>query len=185
MEIWRGVSGWEDSYQVSSEGRVRSLDRTVSCGGGHKRGVKGKLLKLTENIVNGYPFVTLSSATSKSYCVSVHLLVLSAFVGPAPSGMECCHNDGSRSNNRLENLRYDTRSNNALDRHVHGTMNALSGEEAGSAKLTWVKVEWIRANFGRLSMRAMGRKFGVHHRTISAVIKGHSWTSNFLGEKCN
>lgn len=51
----------------------------------------------------------------------VHRLVLSAFTGPCPPGMECCHNDGDPSNNRPENLRWDTRSSNARDKRVHGT----------------------------------------------------------------
>lgn len=46
---------------------------------------------------------------------------MEAFVGPCPEGMEVCHNNGDCTDNRLENLRYDTKSANMLDRVRHGT----------------------------------------------------------------
>ncbi len=49
----------------------------------------------------------------------VHRLVLIAFVGDCPPGKECCHNDGDATNNRVENLRWDTRSANMKDRFTH------------------------------------------------------------------
>lgn len=51
----------------------------------------------------------------------VHRLVMLAFIGPVPEGLEVCHEDGNRQNNRLSNLRYDTSSNNTLDSVAHGT----------------------------------------------------------------
>lgn len=51
----------------------------------------------------------------------IHHLVLEAFVGPRPDGLETCHNDGVPANNWLTNLRWDTKPNNAKDRRVHGT----------------------------------------------------------------
>jgi len=51
----------------------------------------------------------------------VHRLVLEAFIGPAPKGTICCHNDGDPTNNRLENLRWDTHSSNTRDAIRHGT----------------------------------------------------------------
>ncbi len=50
----------------------------------------------------------------------VHILVLEAFVGPRPLGLEGCHDDGDPANNRLTNLRWDTPSSNAVDRVRHG-----------------------------------------------------------------
>ena len=51
----------------------------------------------------------------------MHRLVLAAFVGPLPEGKEVCHNNGNPGDNRLENLRYGTKSENNLDRVKHGT----------------------------------------------------------------
>ncbi len=52
----------------------------------------------------------------------VHVLVLTAFRGHCPAGMEGCHNDGDPKNNRLSNLRWDTHSANQKDGFRHGTM---------------------------------------------------------------
>lgn len=51
----------------------------------------------------------------------MHRLVLSAFVGPAPEGMEALHRDGSRANNRIANLAWGTHAQNQRDQLAHGT----------------------------------------------------------------
>lgn len=55
----------------------------------------------------------------------IHQLVLEAFVGPRPNGMEGCHNDGICTNNVWTNLRWDTRAGNAADTKRHGTCYQL------------------------------------------------------------
>jgi hypothetical protein len=100
-ETWRSIPGHDGRYVVSDQGRVASA-----------RGV------LSPGLHNGYPFVTLT-APRRTY--RVHTLVLLAFVGPPPEGCECCHEDGDRANNRLTNLRWDTRQANILDEVAHGT----------------------------------------------------------------
>jgi hypothetical protein len=78
-----------------------------------------KLAKTFE--VNGYLHVTMKNTSGKSKSVAVHRLVLEMFVGPCPEGMECCHApDKTRSNNRLENLRWDTHLENMRDRKRYG-----------------------------------------------------------------
>jgi len=65
---------------------------------------------------DGYVYVTLYRA-SRKFTRYVHRLVLESFVGPCPEGMEACHYpDKTRSNNRLRNLRWDTRPENHKDR---------------------------------------------------------------------
>jgi hypothetical protein len=52
---------------------------------------------------------------AKRRVLYIHRLVMEVFVGECPNGMEVCHNDGDSSNNRLYNLRYDTRNENMID----------------------------------------------------------------------
>lgn len=115
-EEWRPVPGFEGAYEVSDRGRVRSLDRIVTDKSGIKQRRQGRILALTADR-GGYLSVRLGRAKT----VKVHRLVLGAFVGPAPEGQECCHNDGNPANNHLGNLRWGSRSENALDRVRHGT----------------------------------------------------------------
>lgn len=116
-ETWKAVVGYEGYYEVSDRGRVRSVDRSVLTVRGVRR-YKGRLLALNEN--KGYPLIALSRGGNQTHFY-VHRLVLEAFVGSCPEGMEACHNDGNPGNPQLENLRWDTRSENERDRVRHGT----------------------------------------------------------------
>src|SRR5512139_282070 len=106
-----------NGYEVSSEGRVRSIERIITTSTGVQRHVKGRILKQA-SLKSGYRTVSLGNAYPDRY---VHRLVLEAFIGQCPSGMEACHNDGNRGNNALSNLRWDTRSSNGHDAVGHGT----------------------------------------------------------------
>lgn len=106
-EQWRPVSGFP-AYEVSDLGRVLS----------HRRG-KPRLLRMTA-AAKGYRLVKLSEAGARR-TVAVHLLVAEAFHGPRPEGQEVRHLDGDPANNRLDNLRYGTRSENTYDAVRHGT----------------------------------------------------------------
>lgn len=113
-EVWLPVPELECSYEVSDFGRVRSLDRLIRRGDGHFF-KKGRTLK-PQTAGKGYLSVEVGG--TRWY---VHRLVLNSFVGPCPPGMEVCHNNGCRTDNRLENLRYDSPTNNNRDKSVHGT----------------------------------------------------------------
>lgn len=103
-ERWAPVPGSE-GYAVSDRGRVRSLDRFVTGTNGIRRLFLGRLLAPSSEYT-----VKINQRTR-----SVAHLVLEAFVGPRPDGMECCHGNDIPSDNRLCNLRWDTSSANKLD----------------------------------------------------------------------
>ena len=124
QEYWLPVVGWEDFYEVSDHGRVRCLPR--------KWVPKARILKVVHS-PGKYPQVGLFNRPKRTLTRMVHQLVAEAFIGPCPDGMEICHLDGDRSNNRLDNLRYDTRKNNHADKWKHGTM--ARGELCGHSKL--------------------------------------------------
>lgn len=119
-ERWEPVNGHEGSYEVSSHGRVRSVDRVVTYSNGQVHSYKGKVLRAGLNKRGGYPLVNLHTQ-GKGQSRTVHSLVAEAFIGPRPEGMEVCHNDGDPANNHLDNLRYGTHSDNSLDQLRHGT----------------------------------------------------------------
>lgn len=120
-EIWKPVVGFEGWYEVSNYGRVKSLRRmTNPSTTGRQRSVPEKMLKFDQNIRDRHFRAPLSRG-AKTQKFLVHRLVLMAFVGPCPPGMEGCHNNGNPIDNRLENLRWDTRSANTLDKVRHGT----------------------------------------------------------------
>lgn len=108
-EEWLPVVGYEGIYEVSDQGNVRSLDRIDNRG----NQIAGRMRK-PRPLPSGHLMVILSSNSIRSPRL-VHRLVLEAFVGPCPPGMECCHYDDDPTNNSLENLRWDTSHANKLD----------------------------------------------------------------------
>ena len=119
VEVWRDIPGYEGHYQVSDHGRVRSLDRKVpNKGYGGTMLRRGRVLSMVADH-KGYLLVRIFLKGVRKRA-RVHRLVLEAFIGPCPDGMECCHNDGDPSNNHISNLRWDTRINNRQDAIRHG-----------------------------------------------------------------
>ena len=102
------------------------------------------------------------------YARNVHRLVADAFLSPCPEGMECCHNNGIASDNRLENLRWDTRSSNIKQSYEDGRVAkvpGLKGLAHPCSKLTETQVEQIRQS--SLSCAAAAVRFGVSPMTVS------------------
>lgn len=103
-------------YMVSSFGEVRSQERVVVDKGGKTRRYKGQLLK--RGLSRGYPHVMLCNGRRVSR--RIHVIEVLAFYGPRPTSMEACHYDDVKIDNRLCQLRYDTRGANQLDRVRNG-----------------------------------------------------------------
>jgi len=165
-EAWKPVVGHETTHEVSSLGRVKTLPRVVTCRNGARKPVRESVGFGSRNKALGY--MTFHLGARNRY---VHQLVLEAFVGPRPSRHEACHCNGDRSDNRLENLRWDTPQANQMDRAKHGTSN--SGERCGTSKLTAEQARHILRSTERTSVLA--KMFGVAPQTISGVRCGHKW----------
>lgn len=172
-EVWKPIIGYEGLYEVSDLGRVRSVTRVCAHShAGHTRTVPSKLRRLNRTR-HGYDQVCLFSGSAVSKTILVSRLVLEAFVGPAPVGMEACHNDGDKTNNSLANLRWDTRKANHADKRQHGTHR--EGVEIHCAKLTDTDVRQIKTALQQTSQTALARRFGVTQATISAIATGKTW----------
>ena len=171
MEVWKDVLGYEGFYEVSDQGRVRSLPRTVPSRGG-TRVSPGRIRKLVPKS-NGYLTVTLSKH-GRIKCCHVHQLVMEVFIGPCPDGHEVCHYNGDKTNNNLKNLRYDTRSANRSDGKRLGRDN--SGERNGHSKLTYQQVHDIRRRVAAgETQRKLASEYGVAFQTINKVVRRETW----------
>lgn len=113
-ERWLPIPEYEDYYEVSDHGRVRSLDRWVPTKSGGRQLRRGKLL--TQFLSPGYGYWTVNlSVNAVMSPRHVHTLVLEAFVGSRPPGSVSRHGRGGQFDNRLANLRYGSSSDNAQD----------------------------------------------------------------------
>lgn len=117
-EEWRAAVGWEGYYEVSDQGKVRSVDRVVITSRG-KWHYRQRLMSLFPHVKSGHIHVELCR-DGKNQNVLVHQLVLLTFKGPRPAGKESCHDDGDPSNNWATNLYWGTRSDNMQDKVRHG-----------------------------------------------------------------
>ena len=117
-EQWRPIPGYEGHYEVSDQGRVRSVTRILPHPVNGWKTYRGKLLKQDVH-KTGHISVWLSlDGQSRSFLV--HRLVLLSFIGTCPDGMEACHWNDNPGDNRLENLRWASRRDNNLDRVRNG-----------------------------------------------------------------
>lgn len=174
IEIWKDVAGWEGLYEVSDFGRVRSRDRVMENGGAVGRYIKrGRILHGTAD-PNGYLQVSLCDDRGQQRR-RVHTLVAGAFLGPRPVGLDVCHFNGNKSDNRSANLRYDTVRANLLDRHHQGK-RWTRGSEMYNAKLTETDIPRVRElRAAGISYAGIGSLFGVNAKTIHGIINGKNW----------
>lgn len=123
QEEWRPVENWE-AYEVSNLGRIRSLHRG------------GRIRKPSKK--NGYEFIDLWMAGDCAH-FPVHHLVLYAFGSPATPDMECNHKDGNKSNNRIDNLEWVTRSYNQIHAIRLGLANPAKHSPYQKGHTPWNK----------------------------------------------
>jgi hypothetical protein len=179
-ELWKDIPEYP-GYQVSNLGRVKSLGGFKRAGHGHR--FWPILLLKTKPDKLGYIRAYLARDGKSRFCL-VHYLVLTAFVGPKPLGMETCHKNDVRSDNRLENLYWGTRKDNVADARRNGRYERQSQRMKGGRtyqKLTPDQVRKIRSEyqygvkgFGHI---ALAKKYGVAPETIRAIVIGTNWSS--------
>ena len=111
-ETWTAVPR-AAGYQVSDAGGFRSVDRMSRDG----RRLRGAPMKTRTTSTVPYPMVTYTLDDGTVVTSTVHTVVLEAFAGPCPDGMEACHENDVPTDNRWpENLRWDTPEGNLADR---------------------------------------------------------------------
>lgn len=163
METWKPIPS-EPGYEASDLGRVRSVDRVVHHKAGknssYSRRCIGKVLSPGRT-----PSGHLTVACGRGNSRSVHVLVLEAFVGPAPEGHECLHKDDVPDDNRLERLRWGTRSENISDKTRFGK-NLLTVQQIREIRLRFVPK--CPVNGGA----ALSRELGVSLHCVYHVTSG-------------
>lgn len=160
-ETWLPIPGWP-SYEASSLGRIRRRGANTSE---PRKPYAGKW---------GHLWLCMRDG-GRRRCVSVHRLVALAFHGLPPSPRhEAAHNDGDATNNRPENVRWATRSENERDKVRHGRSNR--GERQHMARLTAERVVEIRSLLcSGASQSEIAARFSVARTTVQSIANGRSW----------
>lgn len=154
-------------YYATDTGRIYSS--WTSSGRGSHIGTALRPLRLI-TAPDGRVQVNLRGKTYR-----VANLVLTAFVGPRPAGMQACHfPDRTTTNNALTNLRWDTAVANQRDKVSHGTTN--DAERNGSARMSRGDVQEARRRAARGESHAsLAREFGVSRSAIQQAVSRTTW----------
>ncbi len=145
------------SYLVADDGTVFSKH-------------SGRFLKPCRLKRGGYLAVSLWQA-GRGKTWPVHQLVALTFLGPRPEKHEAAHNDGNKTNNLRNNIRWATHKDNESDKISHGTINR--GERNGGCKLTDVQCKTIiNQHVSGQTQRYLASEFGVSQSCISMIVTG-------------
>ena len=169
-EIWKDIPGYEGRYQANTEGRIRSLDRDLHgvchyTGESFTRTMRGRILRPGEYCKAGHVSVVLGHGMTGK---PVHQLVALTFLGECPEGCEVLHNNGNPKDNRIDNLRYGTRTENILDVFRQGgKWRKLSIDDVHAIRFGL----WCRIKGTELAVM-----YGVSPQIISQIKHGRIFT---------
>lgn len=177
IEEWRDIAGYEGMYQVSSYGRVKSLDRIIylrnQFGECHKF-LKGQILKDKLDRY-GYPCVSLA-LYGKHRSFTVHILVARMFLPKYDyNKLQVNHIDGNKLNNNISNLEIVTPQQNVIHAYEHD-LNTHYGPNNWLSKLSESDILKILEMYktGRYSRPDLGKIFGVAGSEIARIVTGKS-----------
>lgn len=179
-EEWRPVLGYEGFYEVSDDGRVRSLDRTTVTKIGTSMSFKGRQMTATVRKQSGYHVVALN-AHGRERQRKIHQLVCEAFHGSRPSSeYQVRHLNGNKDDNRASNLAWGTASENTQDSIRHGTQWQLrkthcpEGHPYDEANTGYTRLETRTGRFCRTCDRA-AKKVRYQRDHPTTCEKGHPY----------
>lgn len=172
VEEWRPVVGFEGLYEVSSLGRVRSLDHISRGPRGTRRLYRGRVLSPDGSA--DYCRVTLHKGAPTR--LTVHKLVGMAFLPPNAARSHINHKDGNKRNNAASNLEWCTPAENTRHAWETGLSNAVRGERSGQAKVRECDIDTIRAARNRgVSLAQIALVFNISETAVSYIARGISW----------
>ena len=172
-EIWKDIRGYVGLYQVSSLGRIRSVDRIV-CNATSSYVRMGQIIKPWMGKTAAYYTVSLSG-NGKCIKRMVHRIVAEHFLPDWDASKEVNHIDGNKHNNRMDNLEMCTRQEN-IRHSIDARLRNDSGENSSNAKLTNEQARQIRElhRVGIMQVE-LAQRFGVCKQTICDIVRNKKY----------
>ena len=160
-EVWKPISGYEEQYEISSLGNLRSLDRHEQMSDGRTRFRRGKMMSTQVKKNTGYVAVNLyKDGKAKTYLV--HRLVAEAFIPNPGHKKEVNHKSGDKTDNSVQNLEWMTSSENT--RHSY---DVLGRRGSCVGRFTQDQIREIRAD--ERVHRLIAADYGVSRSLIDQI----------------
>lgn len=171
METWKDIPGYENLYQASNLGQIKSLAKKIPVNNHGKKTVHSfpeKILKPEITWNNRLRVVLSKNKVHKRW--SVHKLIALTFIPEDPKRPHINHKDGNPQNNKVENLERCTRSEN--EQHALKTGLRKSGADHAVSKLTWEQVKDLRFKYssGNYTQNELGKLFNIKQTTVSSIV---------------
>lgn len=163
-EIWKDIRGYKGLYQISSSGKIRSVDREITQekdGTVFTRKMKGRELK-TGILNSGYQVVWLSK-NGIVKALTIHRLVAKAFIPNPQNKKDINHIDGNKTNNKASNLEWTTRSENV--KHSHEFLERKSNGR---------KIKCVETGEKFNSIKEASIKMNINRHSINHVLRGRN-----------
>lgn len=194
--IFTAIKGYENLYEVSDTGVVRSLDRILIGNNGAKYTRKGRVLSVSPNTQTEYLQVSLwkYNAETKKY---LHRLIAEHFIPNPQSLPEINHKDGNRQNNLIGNLEWVTSSGNSL----HAVKTGLRVYTNRLTKAEFVECLWdviegqsytelservpYKVPYLSTKLRSIAKELGVEGELDASILKQRQERARVNGVKSN
>lgn len=184
-EIWKQIVNFENDYEISNMGNVRSKERRIIKSNGaiilYPQKIKKTFLQ-----PHGYNSTCLCKNNILKYCL-IHRLVAEAFIPNVYNKPQINHKNGIKNDNRVENLEWVTARENSIHSRKTG-LNMNYGENHHKTKLKYSDVIEIFSSI--LGRKQLSEKFNVNRSTIARIQNGDYWSyitsktaKNFLSEQ--
>jgi len=175
-ETWKDIKGYEGSYQVSNLGRVRSLDRMVKHKKEGLRKQKGLTLKNRKDYGGYYKVLLCKNGQVNNQKIS--RLVAQAFISNPRNKTQVNHKNGIKTDNKISNLEWCTRSENSKHAYKTGLIISVKGENHGRSKLNEKQVRVIKhaLKFNiKGTAKQLTKMMNVSEHTISLIKYNKNW----------
>lgn len=160
-EIWKDVVGYEEYYEVSDLGRVRTKPHL-------RKGIQGDyvqkaIIRKPYLSKNGYLVLNLSKS-GQIHTKCIHRLVAEAFIPNLQNLPVINHIDGNKTNNNASNLEWVTQKDNVLHRFK------VLGQEPPKENI------YVDFEGEKISVSDLARKFNLRRHTIYNRVIKYGWS---------
>ena len=169
-EVWKSISGYEQLYEISNLGRVKSLPRLIKA---RNPFISKEYIRKPVLYNNGYLCIRLSKdGFVKNH--SLHRLIATEFLNKLDESYEVNHIDGNKLNNSLDNLEWVTKADNQKHAHKLGlnksNFKPMFEELNGNSKLSKTEIIIIKDKLSKgISQRRIADEHNVTQATIADI----------------